>query len=172
MRVSFPFLAILLLLLVAAPAGAQKVDPLTGRVVEQAPPPAPAGPDLTAANDKVRAQDFAAAEALLAELQKEFPEDERVLAMRGELLVALARVEEAIPLLRKVAEMTPERPNVHFHLGTALASSGDEAGAIEAFGTELERSEEPQVRLLSHMNRSLLFQQGRQVDRPRDEHNI
>jgi tetratricopeptide (TPR) repeat protein len=162
MRIYIPALAILVASLAGAPTDAQKVDPLTGVVVEQAPPPEPVGPDLSEANEKVRAGDFKAAEAILSGLQGEFPDDERVLALRGELLVALARVDEAVPVLRKVAEIAPERPRVQFQLGTALASSGDKPGAIEAFGKELERSEEPQVRLLAHLNRSMLYQQGRQ----------
>jgi len=154
-------LAILVAFFASAPAEAQKIDPLTGEVVEQAPPPEPVGPDLTAANEQVRSNDFAAAEALLAELQLEFPENEIVLAMRGELLVALNRIDEAIPLLQKVAGIAPQRPRVHFQLGSALASTGDGPAAIEAFGRELELSKEPQVRLLSHLNRSMLFQQKR-----------
>jgi tetratricopeptide (TPR) repeat protein len=82
--------------------------------------------------------------------------------LRGELLVALSRIDEAIPILRKVAGIAPERPRVHFQLGTALASSGDKPGALEAFGKELTYSKEPQVRLLAHMNRSMLYQQQRQ----------
>ena len=154
--------ALALVLLAAAPAEAQKIDPLTGEVVEQAPPPEPLGPDLSEAYAKVKAQEYAGAEAILAGLQPEFPDDERLLALRGELLVALNRIGEAIPILQKVAGIAPERPRVHFQLGTALASSGDKAGAIEAFGKELEHSTEPQVRLLAHMNRSMLYQQQRQ----------
>jgi len=157
---SIPLLFIVCL--VAAPAVAQKIDPLTGEVVEQAPPPEPTGPDLTEAFAKVKAQDFGAAEAILAGLQDEWPDDERLLALRGELLVALGRTAEAVPILRKVATLAPERPRVHFQLGTALASGGDRTAAIEAFGKELEHSEEAQVRLLAHLNRSMLFQQTRQ----------
>ncbi|NIM02319.1 MAG: tetratricopeptide repeat protein, partial [Acidobacteria bacterium] len=38
----------------------------------------------------------------------------------------------------------------------------DRTGALDAFGKELEHSKEPQVRLLAHMNRSMLYQQQRQ----------
>jgi tetratricopeptide (TPR) repeat protein len=155
--------AVCLVHLAATPVVAQKVDPLTGQVVEQAPPPEPEGPDLTEAYDRVKAQDFKNAEGILAGLQEAWPDDERLLALRGELLVALGRTAEAVPILRKVAAMAPERPRVHFQLGTALASGGDRAAAIAAFGKELEYSEEAQVRLLAHLNRSLLFQQERQL---------
>ncbi len=161
MRITLFLSALALVLLAATPADAQKRDPLTGEVVEQAPPPEPLGPDLSEAYAKVKAQEYAGAEAILARLQPEFPDDERLLALRGELLVALSRIDEAIPILQKVAGIAPERPRVHFQLGTALASSGDKAGAIEAFGKELEHSKEPQVRLLAHMNRSMLYQQQR-----------
>ena len=162
MRSGLFLLTAIVVLLAAAPIEAQKVDPLTGEVVEQAPPPEPIVADLTQAHEKVKAQDYAAAEAILAALQPEFPEDERLLALRGELLVALSRIDEAIPILRKVAGIAPERPRVHFQLGTALASSGDKVGAIEAFGKELEHSKEPQVRMLAHVNRSMLYQQLRE----------
>lgn len=161
MRNLWILLAILALAAIT-PAAAQKRDPLTGEVVEQAPPPKPAGPDLTEVNAKVRAQDYADAETILAGLQQEFPDDMRVLTLRGELLVALGRHHEAIPLLRKAAEIAPERPRVHFQLGTALASSGQGEAAIGAFGKELEYSKDAQVRLLAHLNRSMLFQKGRQ----------
>jgi len=156
-------LALLLVCLIALPAAAQKVDPLTGEVVEQAPPPEPVGPDLSEAYGLVKAQDFKAAEGILAGLQEEWPDDERLLALRGELLVALGKTAEAVPILSKVAEMAPERPRVHFQLGTALASGGDRVGAIAAFGKELEYSKESQVRLLAHLNRSMLLQQERQL---------
>ena len=162
MRNTLLLLALAVVLTATTPIYAQKVDPLTGEVVEQAPPPKPVVADLTEAHEKVRAQDYAGAESLLAALQTEFPEDERLLALRGELLVALSRIDEDIPILRKVTEMAPERPRVHFQLGTALASSGDKAGALEAFEKELDYSKEPQVRLLAHMNRSMLYQQQRQ----------
>ena len=162
MRITLFLIALAPVLLAAAPADAQKIDPLTGRVVEQAPPPEPLGPDLSEAYEKVKAQDYAGAEVILAGLQPEFPDDERLLALRGELLVALSRIDEAVPILQKVAGIAPERPRVHFQLGTALASSGDKTGAIEAFGKELEHSNDPQVRLLAHMNRSMLYQQQRQ----------
>lgn len=162
MRITLLLIALALVLLAAAPADAQKIDPLTGEIVEQAPPPEPLGPDLSEAYEKVKAQEYAGAEAILAGLQPAFPDDERLLALRGELLVALNRIDEAVPILQKVAGIAPERPRVHFQLGTALASSGDKAGAIEAFGKELEHSTEPQVRLLAHMNRSILYQQQRQ----------
>ena len=160
------------LLLVALPASAQKVDPLTGQVVEQAPPPEPEAPvtaDLTEANELVRKQKFPEAEALLAEMQAEFPDDARLLTMRGELLVALGKPKEAIPLLQRVTELEPERDRVRFQLGSALASTGDSEGAIEAFGGELEVSKDPQVRVLSHLNRSMLFQQKRSWKEAADE---
>lgn len=156
-------LALSLLCLAAAPATAQKIDPFTREIVEDAPPPEPTGPDLSEAHDKVKAQEFVAAEAILAGLQVDWPDDEWLLAMRGELLVALGRTEEAVPILRKVAAIAPRRPRVNFQLGTALASLGQRAAAIEAFGKELELSEETQVRLLAHVNRSLLYEQERQL---------
>ena len=68
--------------------------------------------DLTEANELVRKQKFPEAEALLAEMQAEFPDDARLLTMRGELLVALGKPKEAIPLLQRVTELEPEIPQV------------------------------------------------------------
>ncbi|NIM61931.1 MAG: tetratricopeptide repeat protein [Acidobacteria bacterium] len=154
--------SIAVILLAAAPFEAQKIDPLTGKVVEQAPPPEPATADLSEANEKVKAQDYAGAEALLATLQEQFPEDPALLALRGELLVALGRIDEAIPVLQEVAELDPESARVQFQLGTALASNGNRPAAIDAFGKAVDLSEEPRLRFLARMNRSLLFQQQRQ----------
>ena len=154
--------SIAVILLAAAPFEAQKIDPLTGKVVEQAPPPEPATADLSEANEKVKAQDYAGAEALLATLQEQFPEDPALLALRGELLVALGRIDEAIPVLQEVAELDPESARVQFQLGTALASNGNRPAAIDAFGKAVDLSEEPRLRFLARMNRSVLFQHQRQ----------
>ncbi|NIM02318.1 MAG: hypothetical protein GTN89_16315, partial [Acidobacteria bacterium] len=85
MRKTVFVLSVIALLSFAAPVAAQKVDPLTGQVVEEAPPPEPEFADLTEANALVRAQDYLGAETLLATLQNDFPEDIPLLALRGEL---------------------------------------------------------------------------------------
>jgi len=144
----------------AAVAQTEQTDPLTGK-----PFPAPAEPedppraDLTEANALVRAQDYAGAESLLATLQQEFPGDPDLLMLRGELLLALRRPDESIEVLRKVAQLTPKRPRLQFQLGSALAATGQAEAAIEAFGKETETSDDPQVLVFSHINRSMLFQE-------------
>jgi len=129
---------------------------------EAAPEPVAAGADLSDANVLVKQQKYAEAEAELAVLEQEFPDDPNLLFMRGEVLLALQRPEEALAPLRKVVEQQPERPRVHFQLGTALSATGDAAAALEAFGREIEVNEEIEVRTLALLNRSMLYQQQRE----------
>jgi tetratricopeptide (TPR) repeat protein len=157
--------AILSSALIASVAVAQteqteQIDPLTGKPIPA--PEEPEGPpraDLTEVNELVRAQDYAGAESLLATLQGEFPDDPDLLMLRGELLLALRRPEESIEVLRKVAQLTPKRPRLQFQLGSALAATGQAEAALEAFGKETETSDDPQVLVFSHINRSMLFQE-------------
>lgn len=151
-----------LVLFAGAPSGARaQSEPVaTAGPAEPSEPAAPAEPraDLGTVNELVRAGSYAAAESSLAELQQQFPDDPRVLFMRGELLLALDRAGEALPLLQRCVELDPERQRLQFQLGTALQATGDRAGAIEAFGREIERNDDPRVQVLAHLNRSLLLQ--------------
>jgi tetratricopeptide (TPR) repeat protein len=122
--------------------------------------PAPRA-DLAEANALVAASNYAEAESLLAGLQHDFPDDPALLLLRGELLLALGRAAEAREVLQHGAEVDPERPRINFQLGTALASTGQRKPALEAFGRELEVNQDPAVRSLAHLNRSLLFEQER-----------
>jgi len=115
--------------------------------------------DLTAVNDLVRTGAFADAERELARLQDEFPKDARVLLMRGEVLVALNRADEALPLLQKTVELDPARPRANFHMGTVLAAGGRADEALAAFGREIEVNEDTAVVVMARLNRSMLFQQ-------------
>jgi len=138
-------------------------DPLAAQDPAEAQAPAEAPPrqaDLSAANSMVEVGAYAEAEAALAELQAEFPDDPRLLLMRGELLLALQRAEEAIPLLRRAIEIDPERPRTHFQFATALMGTGDPEGAIEAFAGEIELNEDPRVKVMAHVNRSMLLEQA------------
>jgi len=154
------FCLTLLLLATAAVAQTEQRDPLTGKIVAvEEEPEQPARADLSDANDLVRAKDYAAAEGLLATLQQEFPEDPDLLMLRGELLLALRRPEEATGVLRKAAELEPDRPRLQFQLGSALAALGESDAALEAFGKEIEITEDSQVLVFSHLNRSMLYQQ-------------
>jgi tetratricopeptide (TPR) repeat protein len=148
------------LLISLAAAQTEQRDPLTGEIiVVDAEPEGPPRADLTEANELVLAKDYAGAESLLATLQEEFPEDADLLMLRGELLLALRRPEESIEVLRTAEKMTPERPRLHFQLASALVATGQTEPAIEAFGKEIEISEDPQVLVFSHLNRSMLFQE-------------
>lgn len=117
--------------------------------------------DLTEAVERIRAGAYAEAEDLLAALQPDFPDDPALLLMRGEVLLALGRPQDALEVLRHGAEVAPERPRMNFQLGTALASSGQRKPALEAYAREIEHNSDPDVRVLAHLNRSLLLQQER-----------
>lgn len=139
-------------------------QPLTAQTTSEEPPQeaeeAPStGADLTRANELVVEQKYAEAELLLAELQAEFARDPDLLAMRGELLNALNRPDDAIEVLRQAAELEPDRPRVHFQLGSALAVTGRTDAALEAFGKEIEVNDEVAVVVLARLNRSMLYQQ-------------
>jgi len=81
--------------------------------------------------------------------------------MRGELLLALQRPVDALPLLARAAELDPDRPRVHFQLGTAELAAGNDEAALAAFGHELEISQELQVLVLARLNRSMILQGDR-----------
>jgi len=146
-----------------AAAQTEQRDPLTGEmIVVDAEPEGPPRADLTEANELVRAKEYAEAESLLATLQEEFPEDADLLMLRGELLLALRRPDESIEVLRTAAKLDPERPRLNFQLASALVATGQAEPAIEAFGKEIEVSEDPQVLVFSHLNRSMLFQERKE----------
>ena len=115
--------------------------------------------DLTEANELVRSGQFAEAEQLLASLMGQSPEDLRVVLMRGEVLLALHRHADALPLLERVAELDGDRPRVHFQLAAALQATGDQPGALDALAKELERNQDPQVQVMARLNRSVLLEQ-------------
>jgi tetratricopeptide (TPR) repeat protein len=148
---TIPLLALIFL---AIPALAQEQP--TVRAVEQSP-----RADLTEANTLVTESKYSEAESLLAGLQEEFPDDPALLLLRGELLLALGRADQAQAALEHGATVDPDRPRMHFQLGTALASTGQRKPALEAFARELEINQDEAVRTLAHLNRSLLFEQER-----------
>lgn len=160
---SFPLRTVLSLALFAAlgTAWAQsepaKIDPLGGGTTE-----APAArADLSEANERIRAGEYEEADRILAALLPEFPDDPALLLMRGEVLLAVGRPDEAVEILRHGAEVDPKRPRVHFQLATALASTGQPEEALEAFEKELGVNTDSQVLVLARLNRSMLFQRSR-----------
>jgi Flp pilus assembly protein TadD len=116
--------------------------------------------DLAPARALVRDQKLDEAAATLEALRGEFPEDGALLLLLGEVHVASGQFDAAIDVLRRAAELEPERDRIHFQLGTAYANTGRRDEALEAFGAELTRSEDPQVLVLARINRSLLLQRA------------
>jgi tetratricopeptide (TPR) repeat protein len=148
------------LLIAAAPGLAQDAgSPAVGDDPEAPAPVARA--DLGAVNELVRQGSYPEAETALALLQEEFPDEVRVLLLRGEVLLALRRFDEALPPLRRCAELDPDRERIHFQLATALQVTGDLPGAIEAYGKEIELNDATDVKVMAHLNRSLLLEQER-----------
>ena len=149
------------LMVLARPAAAQSEPPSepqpTAREAAPTEPEAPAGPDLTEANELILEGDYEAAEAALAALAVEFPDDPVLLLAHGEVLLALRRPEEALARLERSAALDPTKPRVHFQLAAALTNLGQEDRAFEEFGKELETNEEPQVLKLALLNRSMLL---------------
>lgn len=123
----------------------------------------PTRADLSEARDHVLGGEFAEADSVLAELQQQHPDDPALLLMRGEVLLALGRPEQALPHLRRTLELDAERPRAHFQLGTALAATGDRPAALQAFARELELTSDPAIQVLARLNRSLLFHQDKQL---------
>jgi len=158
-KLQFTLSALFLILLLSLPAAGQG-EPGDTEPTEPLPEPA----DLSVPNDLVREQKYEEAERALAALQQDHPDDPRLLLMRGEVLLAIGRAEQALELLQQTAAVDPERPRLHFQLGTARAATGDRAGALQAFARELELNDDVQVKGMVHLNRSLLFQQDGKWD--------
>jgi len=137
---------------------------LTAPTAEAAPPEAPSGPDLSAANELITARSYEQADEVLATILDEFPDDPGTLFMRGEVLLALGRPEDARPLLERVVELDPDRPRANFQLGGALQATGDEEAALEHFAREIELNDDEQVRVMARMNRSIIFEQQQKWD--------
>jgi len=118
-----------------------------------------AGPDLSQVNELVRAGSYPEAETALSELRASYPDDGRLLLLHGEVLLALGRPEQALPTLRRAAELDPERTRVHFQLATALQATGEVEAALEEYAREIAINEDVQVHVFARLNRSLLLGQ-------------
>ena len=136
-------------------ASRQSAAKSTDSLEEGAPAPQV---DLTEANELVRSGQFSEAEQLLASLIEQSPDDLRVVLMCGEVLLALNRHADALPLLQRVAELDGNRPRVHFQLAAALQATGDRQGALDALAEELELNQDPRVQVMARLNRSVLLE--------------
>jgi len=136
---------------------AEPPPPASAPAPEVAPPRA----DLTAARELVKQGKYPEADALLVELQTTFPDDPSLLLLRGEILNATNHADQAVPLLRRASELAPTKKRVQFALGTALTTLGDSAGALDAFGKEIEVNQDPKIVSMAHMNRRILLEKDK-----------
>jgi tetratricopeptide (TPR) repeat protein len=83
--------------------------------------------------------------------------------MRGEVLLALGRADEARKVLERCVELDPDKPRAHFQLATSRQLQGNVEGAIEAYGRELALNDDPRIKIMAHLNRSLLFEQQKEL---------
>jgi len=51
----------------------------------------------------------------------------------GKALLSDGQLEEAVPALRKAAELNPDNPNPHYQLARALEKAGNKEQAEEEF---------------------------------------
>ncbi len=142
----------------SAEAQPEPIDPPLR--AETAPPTLSQRADLAEANAAIRAKDYARAESILAELARSFPEDPRLLLLRGEVLLALSRPDEALPWLERAAAIDPTGKRAHFQLAQALQARGDRAGALAAYAKEIELNDDLEVRNMARLNLVVLLQQG------------
>ncbi len=125
-------------------------------VQDRAQPTSPA--DLGPARELARLQKYEEAELLLSELENVHPDDPSLLLLRGEVLLAINNPKKAADVLAHAAEVAPQKLRVHFGLGAALAALDDRAGAVAAFGTEIELNPDPEIRAKARANRSVLYE--------------
>ena len=154
-----PVLLGAILVLIPATTAQQVRDPL--RPDAPAAQPAPEerqAADLSLAGEKVEVGDLTGAEAILAPMLEQYPDDPPLLLMLGEIRLALGQTDRALPVLLHAAEISPERPRVQFQLGSALSASGRTEEAMAAFGHELENNDNTEVQVMSLLNRSFLLQ--------------
>jgi len=163
-----PALLTIAVLVLAAALGivtAQEPAAPSDPVADDAGAPDPAeerGQQIAEANDRVRQGDYGAAAEILAALIDDRTEDASLLALYGEVLVASADAKSAVPVLERALQADPERPRLHFQIATAYTNLGEVEEALAAFAREVELNEDPEIRYLAHLNRSILFKRRQQ----------
>lgn len=163
--VAFPLAALFVPVVAALAQDAPSDTDAVAPQAETPPKPGPAAetdaaaPELDRVNELIRSRDWQEAADILASLLADAPADATLNLMQGEVLIALGRMEQAIPHLRKTVEAEPSRPRANFQLGIALAAIGQVEPALEAFAAELATESEVPVRAMAHLNRYVLYQQ-------------
>jgi len=117
---------------------------------------------IAEANDRVREGDYGAAAEVLAPLIDDQTQDAFLLAFYGEVLLASGDAKNAVPVLERALQADPERPRLNFQIASAYTSLGDVEEALGAFNREIELNEDPEIRYLAHLNRSILLGRGQQ----------
>jgi tetratricopeptide (TPR) repeat protein len=74
-----------------------------------------------------------------------------------------------LPVLEKAAEIDGEKPRLHFQLATARQMSGDTDGALTAFESEININDDPLIKVMSHLNRMVIYRDGRKWSNAADE---
>lgn len=129
---------------------------------EPTPATAPAGgADLSGVLELVQEGDYSGADGVLEQLLATHPDDPDALLMRGEVLLALKKPAEAKQILERCLAVDPSRGRARFQLGSALATLGERDAAVAAFGQAIEATDDKTIRLMSHLNRSTLFEQSK-----------
>jgi len=116
---------------------------------------------IAEANDRVREGDYSAAAEVLAPLIDDLTQDPALLALYGEVLLASGDAENAAPALKRAIRADPERPRLHFQIASAYIGLGNVEEALAAFAREIELNEDPEIRYLAHLNRSILLKRGK-----------
>lgn len=97
------------------------------------PPSLDTAQALSAARAELRANDSAAAEALLKPLLAQNPDDHHVAEVMARALLSRGASAPAIRLARRIVRKRPRRASYRILLGDALRRAGDEAGARAAY---------------------------------------
>jgi tetratricopeptide (TPR) repeat protein len=145
---------------VTAQEPAEPGDP----VMDDAAAPDPAeelAEQIAEANDRVRQGDYGGAAEILAGLIDDETDDASLLAFYGEVLVASGEAKNAVPVLERAIRADPERLRLHFQIATAHTTLGEVEEALAAYAREVELNEDPEVRYLAHLNRSILLKRQR-----------
>ena len=104
----------------------------------------PRQPDLIyeLASAYYSARDFDLAIETMAPLLQAYPDDARLLRLKGQSLLQLRRPEEALPLLQRLVERSPTEPSARLALGRAHLQTGNFTAAIPLIEGQLPNDDD------------------------------